>query len=325
MSSDSTTSQTLPEAELSALVDELEASYWVPLLKTPFSVLETVEAEAEKEHGELSRPLTAFHSNLRAARDLLEFPYLLIGPLLPEVRDAIRNEIEQELDQGLSARNSEATIQFVTAILRGSKMRMLGKDPLQRLMHQACILVWSAVETLCKDIFIASVNKRPALYSVIQGNPKLKERFSISQSALLGHLENHNFDLNGKLGTVIAADKDFSSPTLICELIPALFTLADGPGFPVDVFEKDALWRLGHRRHLIAHRCGIVDRDYLNKTADDAQVSGSLLKLRGRDIAEAMGAVASFAILLYGNSATLWAADQNGPTSAVLLAPPYEL
>lgn len=92
-------------------------------------------------------------------------------------------------------------------------------------------------------------------------------------------------------------------------MIPALFSRVGGIGFPEDVLNKRALWLLGQRRHLVAHRCGIVDREYLDKAKDDRQEEGHPLKLRGRDIAESLGAAASYAILLYGNARYCWKQD----------------
>ena len=300
----------LISSELEEIVTELEASYWVPFLRTPFEDLKTVELSVKADCPALHAAFSSFYSNLCAAKELLEFPYLLVSRLLPEVQAAAGKAQSQRgnIESGVVTddANMAMTVELVTIALQGSRSHLLGNVQLQRLMHQACLLIWSAVETLSKEVFIACLNQKPALYTTICKLPQLKDRFSVQQAAWPNLLQSHDFDLNGKLGTIVGADRDFSSPQLLKDLYPAIFSGTRAPGFPDGVFESDALMRLGYRRHLVAHRCGVVDQEYLNKTRDDAQQLGSLLKLRGRDIAEGMGTAASFAMMLYLNASYCW-------------------
>lgn len=180
------------------------------------------------------------------------------------------------------------------------------KAELQRLLHQACILIWSALETFSKQVFIATLNHRPSLFTAISKSQDLKDRFNISNNTWANLLQTHDFDLKGKLGTIVAANRDFSSPQLLRDLFPIMLKDVGTLGFKHSETVDDVLWNLGQRRHLIAHRCGIVDQDYLDKTHDVSQEFGTLLNLRGRDLGAAMGAAARFAIMLYGNARYCW-------------------
>lgn len=298
------------KAELSSIVSELEAAYWVPLLKTPFDGLNELEAKSKEDCPQLHQAFAAFNANLHAAKNLLEFPYLLLAPLLPSVQKHVAFFPSGSAgldDSELSTEQRMNMIDLVTVTLKASHGPLLKqKLQLQRLLHQACLLIWSAIETFSKQVFIAALNQRPALFSEICKSQEIKDRFNISSSTWFTLLQKHDFDLNGKLGTIVAADRDFSSPKLLEVLFPAMFNTISTMGFPVAESQNTILRTLGQRRHLIAHRCGIVDVDYLEKTKDLTQTAGQLLRLQGRDVGSAMGAAAAYAILIYGNARYCW-------------------
>ena len=147
---------------------------------------------------------------------------------------------------------------------------------------------------------------------MILKNQSLKERFSISQTAWPNLLERAGYDLVGKLGTIIGSDKDFSSPQLLKDLFPILFAGFSEDGSFFKVIQSHELWVLGNRRHLIAHRCGVVDSDYMRKCDDSTQKVGQLLTLRGRDIAQSLGVVAAAAMSLYAVARRCWMTPPEG-------------
>ncbi|MDN7790421.1 hypothetical protein QZM66_22925 [Burkholderia contaminans] len=300
---------------LRGLVGELEESYWVPLLSTPFDGLNEMLEGMKPDGTPLEQPFRSFVSNLESAKNLLEFPYLLLAPLLLEGTDMghriVENKMQSKSGDFTLFADTDADVDFASqvmeAVLRGSKHHLVGKSEiLNRLMHQACLLAWSAYENFCKDVFIHSLNKRPDLYGVILKNQNLKERFSISQAAWPNLLERAGYDLVGKLGTIIGSDKDFSSPQLLKDLFPILFSEYSGDEGFFKIIQSHELWVLGNRRHLIAHRCGVVDADYMRKCDDSTQKIGQLLTLRGRDIGQSLGIVAAAAMSLYAVARRCW-------------------
>ncbi|MBR8234269.1 MULTISPECIES: hypothetical protein [unclassified Burkholderia] len=304
---------------LKSLVDELEASYWVPLLRTPFNGLNELLEGMKSDGTPLEQPFKSFVSNLESAKNLLEFPYLLLAPLLLEGTDMghriVKNKMQSKAGDLKFAVDDDVDFasQVMETVLRGSKRHLAGRpEILNRLMHQASLLAWSAYENFCKDVFIYSLNRRPDLYGVILKNQNLKERFSISQAAWPNVLERAGYDLIGKLGTIIGSDKDFSSPQLLKDLFPVLFSEFHGNENFFTIIQSRDLWVLGNRRHLIAHRCGVVDADYMKKCDDSTQKIGQLLTLRGRDIAQSLGAVAAAAMCLYGVARVCWMTPPEG-------------
>jgi len=297
----------VPEA-IAAILDELEASYWVPALGDPFRALHEVSTGIQSEKNPLREPFKAFVSNLESVKKLLEFPYNLLQPFVlegTEVQRRLRKFSKEELERALDDPGLVEEV-FATGMKTSQQHFKKQQGVLTRLMHQGSLLAWAAFETFCKEVFIAVLNRRPSLYAALLRNQQLKERFGISSSSWPHLLEQHDYDLNGHLGTILGADRDFSSPQLVRDLFPLLLATLPGPDGLEEAINSEHLWLLGNRRHLIAHRCGIVDVDYLRKCNDPKQAAGELLVLRGRDLAQGLGAVARASILLYAKARYCW-------------------
>lgn len=283
--------------ELTELLNAIEVDYWVPSIRKPFDGLQELCDASRASNSPLYEPIATFTTNLRAAEQLLEFPYMLLAPYMLR-GTSLHEEARKALGNNSAVDAIAETV--LTQTLRS--VRFHTKPEAQRLMHQALLLIWSALELYCKELFILSLNVRPGLFSNVQAVPALKQRFAISQDRWLPLLEQHDYDFNGCLGNIVAGDRDFSSPQLLRDLFGALYrgvSTRNGEGAELlDCFQDEAFWRLGQRRHLIAHKCAIVDEEYISKTEDSTQTVGQLLKLRGRDVGEAMSVSARCAVAL---------------------------
>jgi len=284
-------------AELKTLLDTIEASYWVPGVKTPVSGLQELGNALQTSGSLLYAPVASFTTNICAALQLLEFPYMALAP---HVLRGTPIHDEARKPRGDDAAQQALAVRFFTHALNATDFHT--KPEAMRLMHQALLLTWSALEIYCKEIFIYSLNARPSLFSNIQRVQTLKQRFSISQDRWLPLLEQHGYNFNGCLGDILAGDRDFSSPQFLRELFGALYKGEPAENETgaelLESFQEDAFWKLGQRRHLIAHKCGVVDEEYIRKTDDPGQTVGQLLKLRGRDVGEAMSVATRCAMAL---------------------------
>lgn len=297
----------IEDLELSEITRSIDDFYWVPFLKTPFQSLNEICSEVDHDCKSLAIPFKSFTSNLLAAEKMLVLPYMLISTDM--VNAAIKTRGPEILDRtGLDKdKNKEKLIDFTKIILNRSETILFNKkNELKYLMFQACILIWSALENYCKDVFILMLNQRPQLYKKLLADSFLKDKFSISQGSWEKLLEEHGYDLNGKLGHIVASNKDFSSPKLLQKVF--FFILDDHPeaSDALDYFKSESLWLLGQRRHLLVHRCGIVDDEYMDKTNDKLQKIGEQLSLKGQDISVSFGIAAQCAIVLYGTARHLW-------------------
>lgn len=292
------------DENLIMILDNIKSFYWVPYPRKRDLVNE-ICGLVDKDCVYLAVPLKTFNSNLLAAEKILNLPYLLVQPGVVHgiFKNYDRDFIVKLATNKDTLRNHLAD--FNLSILGGSgHILEERKHELQLIMYQACILFWSALENLCKDVFILMLNRKPNLYSKILKNNFLKEKLGLAQGTWEKLLEEHDYDLNGKLGFIIASNKDFSMPRLLQELFGVVL---DSEKETIDLFFKsDNLWILGQRRHLIAHRCGIIDQEYMNKTKDVKQEIGQPLTLTGEDIENAGVVVGQCAIVLYAAARKLW-------------------
>jgi hypothetical protein len=292
--------------ELRALIHELEEMYWIPFMPNPLDALNRFGTLSEKECPVLHEAFTVFTSNLKAAKELIDFPWFLVMPLLPGTSKAVN---QADLGDGGDMTDEQAKNMELVLLenLSGTREHFIkNKMHLQRVMHQALILLWGSLETYCKQVFIASLNQVPSLMTQICKTPALKERFGMSNQKWGNLLETHDFDLKGKLGTIIAANQDFSSPQLILELFPSMFAEISKSDIRLEQDELGMLAKLGQRRHLIAHRCAVVDYEYMSKTKDETQQLGSILHLKGWDCTHSMSAVARFGCHIYAHARHGW-------------------
>lgn len=129
----------------------------------------------------------------------------------------------------------------------------------------------------------------------------------VGRQVSVGLLARHGFDLRTKLGTVLAPKFDFTSVSGIRIAYATVFgkesTVGESLGEP-------ALARLEATRHLVVHRAGIVDDEYIRRTLDAMRI-GEPLQLTGTQVSQlANGAVGAGSRLL--RALDLWL-TQNPP------------
>lgn len=113
-----------PSKDYSSIADEIEAAYWVPVIRTPFKGLDEIEKRSKHDCPELHQAFASFNSNLHAAKDLLEFPYFLLLPFLPEVRSQVESAppgLHEVEDSDFTEEQDAKAIELVTVALKASK------------------------------------------------------------------------------------------------------------------------------------------------------------------------------------------------------------
>lgn len=299
------------EVDTQACAQSLTDSYWIPKNTDPQNagnlLAKVFESVSKDEYSPLELAFKVFSENVQAVQLFLTFPYSLAKGVLNEASVP-----------GHKDGDTDFRLKLVTKIMIEPTIA----EQLHRMKQQAVILLWSAYETYSRDVFVALLNEQPGLYNKIIKSP-LKEKFSSSQIFSFSGLQKYDFTLGGKLGIAMADGKDFSSPSLL----RSLFTLILPKGKYTEqlsiALESQNLWRLGHRRHLVAHRSGVVDENYLSQTGDGGQVAGTPLVVHGREIDEAISELAKTALLIF-LSATEDDKDQNLSIEEASLARPSE-
>ena len=147
-------------------------------------------------------------------------------------------------------------------------------DSANELVLQGIVLCWGAFEVLARDTFVTLLNLQPQLAETLLRDPVAKRRFELSKVSL-ETLATHEFDLSGKMGTILAQQQDLSDLHSIKAVYEALF--------PTDNNLRDTLTDidlrvLSQRRNLVVHRRGIIDDLYI-KAVDCEQEVGEKLRI----------------------------------------------
>jgi hypothetical protein len=158
----------------------------------------------------------------------------------------------------------------------------------QELVLQGMVLLWSAFEVLCRDVFEALLNENPQLIQTLMDHPDTRKRFE-AERLPLDTLINHDFNLSARLGTVLVSQQDFSDLRTIKAVYAVLFPTGVGLR---EAFANGKLWTLFQRRHLVVHRRGVIDRAYIDATGD-AGVVGTRLVVRPRTLEDGLKFVVS--------------------------------
>jgi hypothetical protein len=151
------------------------------------------------------------------------------------------------------------------------------RRPIRALFYSCAVFAWSAVECALKDTWVTAVNLRPfplGHRSVLALSGDAVAGGGItSKQVSVGLLAKHGFDLRDKIGTIIAERYDFTGT----EGMRTAYSAAFGKEEIIEsVLSSDQLNRLEAIRHLIAHRAGLVDEEFLRRTGDRQTVGLAL-------------------------------------------------
>ncbi len=168
------------------------------------------------------------------------------------------------------------------------------KQASEELLRQSVVSVWGSFEVFSGDCATSLINSSPKLGIALIKSEKTRKLFGQISSISLEDLANFDFNLTGKLGDLILASRRIDALAAIREvftvLAPQNESLNRGLKSPL-------LWMLNQRRHLIVHRRGVVDGDYLSQTSDSLEI-GEQLQIRSNDIVEYLGCVRDISIEL---------------------------
>lgn len=259
----------------------LQDRFWVPgsgLSRTLFQALDLAV-----EQGDFAEDSTivTLRSNLRAIVDYLFLPYRIaldVG--------------EDSAAAGGMRWNEEIGMRQLSKVVE----KPTAASQLTRVLHQAALLAWSAYETFSRDLFVEILNKHPELFENLLKSG-YKEKFSVHEVVTFDRLLAEEFNFSGKFGALIAEGRDFSSPGLLRDLFPKLLPEVKSTDKLSAALRSKDLWVLGCRRHLIAHRGGIVDKKYITTTGDRSQTLGELLRITGHEIESYMHAISIACVL----------------------------
>jgi hypothetical protein len=179
------------------------------------------------------------------------------------------------------------------------------------LLRQCTVLTWSALEVVAQEIFVGVLNTRPSLVSRLSADESAKRLFPLKSIAIEALIE-YEFDLSRHIGDLLAQLRAVDSVPVMKTAFYALFPGADKLRVALG---DTALWALNQRRHLILHKRGVVDREYLEKTGEDLQ-AGQQLAITASELEAYM-----LAVVGVGSELLISAAGSSGESLADTVSP----
>jgi hypothetical protein len=148
-----------------------------------------------------------------------------------------------------------------------SRLLRLKEDPeslaaARELTRQGIVLVWSAMEVLARDSFVYLLDRQPSLSDLLLSDVTNRKRFSVDRIDWQT-LTSYGFDMSKSLGRFLISRADLKNVPAIRATYQALFPTASTLH---QALGDKRLWDLSQKRHLIVHRRGVVDREYLDAT-----------------------------------------------------------
>jgi len=159
------------------------------------------------------------------------------------------------------------------------------KPILVALANSVISSLWTAIECLTKDLWVAVLNSRPSplLQPILASLSSEEGSLGISRrSVSVGLLVKHGFDLRRHLGTVLSPKFDFTSVSGIRVAFMAAFR--DDPKIE-KILKPEALQALEAARHAVVHRGGRIDAEYLRRTGKDSAI-GERLSMPANELTE---------------------------------------
>jgi hypothetical protein len=288
--------------ELDSQIREMRAHFLVPA--STDEILKELDAARSATRPEYHSVVSAFGHNLASAVSTVAMPFRLATASVEQshfqrihIAERIRARYIEE-DALHSGEELEAMRDREAHIKAQSRMQEFvgsddGQDVLIRdtcrfllaslkhglelaaheLIHQGLLLIWSAFQVFCRDAFETLLNRDPVKVRILITHPTTRKRFE-AERLPLDTLAQYGFDLSARLGTVLVSQQNFSDLRTIKAVFVVLFP---GDTALTQALAQRDLWTLYQRRHLIVHRRGVIDQDYLDATGETLEIGTRLV------------------------------------------------
>ncbi|WP_140854746.1 hypothetical protein [Myxococcus xanthus] len=170
-------------------------------------------------------------------------------------------ELEKLAHEKAMARMTDEKTDFPTLLLDELRSVMDVTNLVEsnrELLRQGLVLGWGALEVFTRDLLEALLNTSPSLATLLMNNADTKKLFT--KGLTFDSLSEYNFDASRHMGTILTNQH----PINTVESMKHVF----GVLFPANTQLKSALDDrqlriINQGRHVIVHRRGLIDRDYI--------------------------------------------------------------
>ena len=186
------------------------------------------------------------------------------------------NEIEELINTPEAIR--EYAIQSISQLIQGEDLTNTGgrkvsnikrglenisdksiKKHYQIIYNQVCVLAVSSLSVILEKLFIELMQKNPSQSWVTDSDKSKKIKISIAE------MQKYNYDVKNNLGQIIVK-KDDSINFQDLNAILRTFAHYLQKKIKLNSETRDSIIFYQQCRHIIVHKNGIIDQEFINKT-----------------------------------------------------------
>ena len=149
------------------------------------------------------------------------------------------------------------------------------------LALNSMVNAWTNFETLSKDIWIHLLNSYP--HKFVQGAINHSANNEIegikNKNISISLLRKYNFTIENHLGEILEKKFDFTS---VRGIKKSFTTILDTNKYDMSFLDDPLLSQLEITRHLVVHKAGITDREYLKRSIYKNEKNNSILNLSAK-------------------------------------------
>ena len=138
------------------------------------------------------------------------------------------------------------------------------------LIVQSLVSTWGVFETFAGSFIIQWLNGHPASAKSLVTCKDLKNYFS-KPVIEIDAIDQHGFDLTHAMGSVLFDGKKLNNLAILKTILGELFS---DPSLQSGLAK---LWSLNQKRHLFVHKRGIVDKNFIENTGQNATIGTRLV------------------------------------------------
>lgn len=232
----------------------------------------------------------AMHFSMRNAQSKIGIREAIIGVDLSE--EEIRSNSQKKFNDALNDQEfaNEIFIDLSNILLSLVKENQtLSKE----LLSQGYLQAWSIFEVFLRDFIELYLNNNPEKCNSVLQNDALKRRNDLRKIPY-DFIESNMFDIKNKIGTLIVNTYDCSDLIVIKEIIKSI-AYKEELNLALDGNE---LWKFFQTRHLLIHKKGIIDSNFLRKTNCTNKI-GTAISITPKDFENAIEMINKIVFMVF--------------------------
>ena len=284
-------------------------------VRNRFCIGEPPDAFKQFDHVALGAPTPldeaakTFRSNVMAAINVASIPFMMACRAENEFRfnhffAAARIRALKDVEPGapLSPEQEKAALDIARSKMEDfskENMEAIGVAILDRLDHifsdeemsrsgnellaETLVMLWGALETFLLALSRIHVNKRPEVAVWLLTSEQTKKHFP-AKGIAIETLSDFGFRVDGAMGDLLFREGMLDSLPVVRDIFAVMFR-----EYPHTqrCLANEKLWTIWQQRHLVVHKRGVVDSQYISKTGHK-QAVGTRLEITGENVDEAV-------------------------------------